>query len=172
MTEKVHIPEVIEAEEKLPQDLVALRKFAFLMDEAFTVPGTRFRFGVDALVGLIPGLGDVVGGVLSTWILVGAVRHRVPATVIARMTLNILIDLFFGAVPVAGDVFDFLWEENMKNMRLLEKHRNRRREPRSAAVMAVIGVVILVILVAISLSLVAAIIALIVWILRNAGIPS
>ena len=171
MPDKVHIPEVIEPDEKLPQDLVALRRFAFLMDEAFTVPGTNFRFGVDALVGLIPGVGDVIGGVLSAWILIGAVRHRVPSRVVARMTLNILADMLFGAVPVAGDVFDFLWEENIKNMRLLEKHRDRRHAPRSAAGMVVLGIFILVFTVALSLTVVAAVIAFLVWVFRNVGIP-
>jgi hypothetical protein len=79
MPDKVHIPEVIEPDEKLPADLVALRKFAFYMDEAFTIPGTRIRLGVDALLGLMPGVGDIIGAMLSTWIIAGALRHRVPA---------------------------------------------------------------------------------------------
>ena len=131
MPDTVHIPEVIEPDEKLPADLVALRRFAFYMDEAFSIPGTRFRLGLDALLGLIPGIGDVIAAMLSTWIIAGALRHRVPARYIVRMVMNIVVDLAIGAVPVAGDVFDFLYEENMMNMRLLEAHRDRRRPPRS-----------------------------------------
>jgi hypothetical protein len=163
-SEKVHIPEVIEPDEKLPQDLVALRRFAFLMDEAFTIPGTRARIGVDAVLGLIPGIGDVIGGVLSTWIVVGALRHRVPAGVIVRMVLNIVVDLLFGAVPVAGDVFDFLFEENMRNMRLLERHRDRRRPPRSFAQIALVAGAIVAFVVLFAVLLVIAAVAGILWI--------
>ena len=136
MPDKVHIPEVIEPDSALPKDLVALRRFAYLMDEAFVIPGTRMRLGIDAVLGLIPGIGDVIGAVLSSWIIAGALRHRVPAMVIARMVLNVSIDLIFGAVPLAGDVFDFMYEENMMNMRLLEAHRDRRRPPRSSKAIA------------------------------------
>jgi uncharacterized protein DUF4112 len=129
--DKVHIPDVIDPDEKLPPDLLALRRFAFFMDEAFRVPGTRIRVGLDALLGLLPGVGDIIGALLSTWIIAGALRHRVPAWTIGRMVMNIVIDLVGGAVPLAGDVFDFLYEENMMNMRLLEAHRDRRRPPRS-----------------------------------------
>ena len=163
--EKVHIPEVIEPDEKLPQDLVALRKFAFFMDEAISVPGTRMRVGFDALIGLIPGVGDIIGSLLSTWIIAGALRHRVPAPIIIRMVFNIAVDLVFGAVPVAGDVFDFLFEENMKNMRLLEKHRDRRRPPRSTAAIASTALAILLFFVLLSIAAVAGVVALGLWII-------
>lgn len=163
--EKVHIPDVIEPDEKLPQDLVALRRFAFLMDQAFPIPGTNVRVGFDAVLGLIPGIGDVIGGVLSTWIIAGALRHRVPSPIIARMVINVAIDLLFGAVPVAGDVFDFLFEENMKNMRLLEKHRDRRRPPRSAASIALVVGAIGVFIVGLALLVVAGAVALVLWLI-------
>ena len=165
MPDKVHIPDVVEPDSKLPRDLVALRKFAFYMDEAFTVPGTSFKVGIDALLGLIPGVGDVIGGVLSTAIVVGALRHRVPARIIARMVLNIAIDLFFGAIPVAGDVFDFLYEENMKNMRLLEKHRDRRRPPRSFAAIAFVAACIVLLIITLSVLFVAGVLAVVFWII-------
>ena len=131
MPDKTHIPEVLDPDEKLPADLLALRKFAHYMDEAFRIPGTRIRIGLDALLGLIPGIGDVIGALMSTWIVAGALRHRVPARYIVRMVFNIVVDLIGGEVPVVGDVFDFLYEENIMNMRLLEAHRDRRRPPRS-----------------------------------------
>ncbi len=165
MPDKVHIPEVIEPDEKLPQDLVALRRFAFFMDEAFVLPGTRIRVGFDALIGLIPGIGDIIGSLLSTWIIAGALRHRVPTPIIVRMVFNIAVDLIFGAVPVAGDIFDFLFEENMKNMRLLEKHRDRRRPPRSTAAIAATALAILLFFVLLSLAAVAGVIALGLWII-------
>lgn len=160
---KVHIPDVIEPDEKLPKDLVALRKFAFYMDEAISIPGTPFKIGLDAIIGLIPGVGDVAGALLSTWIVIGGLRHRVPGRVILRMILNIVIDLFFGAVPVAGDVFDFLYEENVKNMRLLEKHRDRRRPPRSTAAIFLVATCVVLFVLGVSVLFFTATIALILW---------
>ncbi len=135
------------------------------MDEAFAIPGTKIRVGLDALLGLIPGIGDVTGAVLSTWIIAGALRHRVPMRVILRMVLNVAIDLIFGAIPVAGDVFDFLYEENMKNMRLLEKHRDRTRPPRRTSEIALILGGIIAFLVLLALSMVVLTIAAIVWLI-------
>jgi hypothetical protein len=165
VADKIHIPDVIEPEEKLPADLVALRRFAHFMDEAFEIPGTKFRFGADALVGLIPGIGDIIGAVFSSWVIAGALRHRVRPLIIFRMIFNVAIDLVFGAVPVAGDVFDFLWEENMKNMRLLEKHRDRTRPPRSTGEIALILGLIVAFFVVLSLMLVGALIAVILWLI-------
>lgn len=163
MPDKIHIPEVIEPDEKLPADLVALRKFAYYMDEAFRVPGTPIKVGIDALLGLIPGIGDIIGGLLSTWIVIGAVRHRVPPFIVFRMLVNIGIDLLGGAVPLAGDVFDFLYEENMMNMRLLEKHRNRRRPPRSPGAMVLVTACIVLIVLCMAVGIVGGLVALAAW---------
>ena len=167
MPDQPHIPEVIEPDSKLPSDLVALRKFARLMDEAVAVPGTNIRVGLDAAVGLIPGIGDIVGGVLSTWIIVGALRHRVRARIIMRMIGNVLIDLIFGAVPLAGDVFDFLFEENMRNMRLLELHRDRRRPPRSVSQIAGVAILIVGFVILVAVSLIVALAALVLWLISQ-----
>ena len=164
MPEKVHVAEIVEPDEKLPRDLVALRRFAYFMDEAVAIKGTPIKVGFDAVLGLIPGVGDVIGGVLSSWIVIGALRHRVPGRIIMRMLLNIGIDLVFGAVPVAGDVFDFLYEENVKNLRLLEKHRDRRRPPRSYASIAFVAVLIVLLIVAMAVAVMAGLIALVLWI--------
>lgn len=128
---KVIIPEVIEPDERLPRDLVALRKFSVLMDQAVGIPGTGRRIGLDAGLGFIPGIGDAVAALLSTWIIIGALRHRVPFLHIVRMVINVLIDLVLGEVPLLGDLFDIVFEENVMNMRLLMRHRDRSKPPRS-----------------------------------------
>lgn len=162
--EKIHIPEVIEADEKLPPDLVALRRFAMVMDELVGVPGTRLRFGLDGLLGLVPGVGDVISALLSAWIVAGALRHRVPMPKIARMVFNILIDLIIGEIPFAGDFFDFAFEENVMNMRILMQHRDRGRPPRRASEVAGVLAVIVLVILLIGIFSLAAVIAGVVWI--------
>lgn len=162
--EKVHIPEVIEPDAKLPPDLVALRRFAVFLDEAVPIPGTGRRVGLDAAVGLIPGLGDVISGLLSAWIIVGAMRHRVPTPKILRMILNVLIDIALGAFPVVGDVFDWVFEQNVMNMRLLLAHRNRRLPPRSTTEVAAAAIFMVIVIVAFALAVAAGLVAAIFWI--------
>ena len=160
---KVIIPEVIEPDEKLPKDLVALRKFAFFMDEAVPVPGTRRRVGLDAGLSLIPGVGEAIGAFLSAWIIVGALRHRVPLPRVGRMVFYVLVDTILGSIPVVGTIFDWLFEENVMNMNALLRYRDRTRPPRS--IKAILGITSLVIFVisiaAIIVTLVP--IALIIW---------
>ena len=103
-------------------DLGSLRSLQRLLDEAFRVPGTRIRFGWDAIVGLIPWAGDVLTALLGVAILVSAHRLRVPGIVQVRMLLNLAIDLLIGLVPFAGDIADVFWKANTKNMTLLERH--------------------------------------------------
>jgi hypothetical protein len=162
--QKVHIPEVIEPDEKLPPDLVALRRFALLLDEAVRVPGTNRKVGLDAGIGLIPGVGDVISGLMSAWIIVGAMRHRVPLPKILRMILNVLIDLAIGAIPVLGDVFDFVFEQNVMNMRLLMTYRNRRLPPRRTIEVAAAAIFIVLLIVAFALLGVASMVAVVLWI--------
>ncbi len=102
--------------------LVALRKWAVLLDSAFQVPGTRFRFGLDPIVGLLPGAGDLVTGFFSVMILVHSVRLRIPKVVIARMMLNTALDLLTGVVPLLGDLFHAAFKANLRNLALLERH--------------------------------------------------
>ena len=114
-----------------PQDraLAALRKWAVLLDSAFQVPGTKLRFGIDPIVGLIPGAGDLVTGFFSVMILLHAVRLRVPKIVIARMVANTGLDLLAGAVPLLGDLFDAGYKANLRNLGMLERHSLRGVPP-------------------------------------------
>jgi hypothetical protein len=103
-------------------DLALLRRWAVLLDSAFGVPGTRVRFGLDGIIGLVPGLGDFVAPVFTGLLLVTALRMRVPAVVQARMVLNAALDMVLGLVPVLGDLVDIAWKANLRNLALLERH--------------------------------------------------
>ena len=89
------------------------------MDSRFELPGTGLRFGLDPLVGLIPGIGDAMTTVVSLYIISLAGRCGLPRITVARMALNVLIDMLLGAVPLVGDAFDVWWKANQKNARLL-----------------------------------------------------
>ena len=93
------------------------------------MPGTTWRFGLDGIVGLIPGIGDTASALVSLYIVAEAWRLGVRKRTIARMLGNIALDSIIGAVPVAGDLFDFIWKSNAKNLRLAERDL-LRFEPR------------------------------------------
>lgn len=99
-----------------------LERLARLLDSAFAIPGTRFQFGLDGVIGLAPGVGDAVGIALSSYIVVEAWRMGVPPQILMRMIANIVVDGAIGAVPIAGDLFDFVWKANRRNIDLLLRH--------------------------------------------------
>lgn len=101
---------------------VKRRDLTWLLDNSIQLPG-GLKIGLDGLIGLIPGVGDVVGGGLSTWILYQAYKQGVPKTVLARMVVNIFIDTVIGFIPLIGDLFDFIWKANAKNATLLARHK-------------------------------------------------
>ena len=164
---KVHIPEVFEPDETLPADLVTLRKFAMLLDEAVRIPGTNRKVGLDAGIGLIPGVGDVISGALSAWIIVGALRHRVPTSKVFRMLVNVIVDLLLGAIPVLGDVFDFVFEQNVMNMRLLMAHRRRDLPPRSTVEVAAAATFVVIIIVSFALLVTVGMVAAVLWLVSQ-----
>jgi hypothetical protein len=102
--------------------LESLRRWAVILDSLFRVPGTSIRFGLDAIVGLIPGLGDMASPIYTALILLEGLRRRVPAVVQARMVLNAALDMGVGLVPILGDIADVAWKANLKNLALLERH--------------------------------------------------
>lgn len=97
--------------------------FADIMDRRFTIPGTNIRYGIDAIIGLVPGVGDWLGGIAALYIPVRAAFRNVSAPVITRMFINIMIDILIGAIPLLGDIFDFIWKSNIKNAQLLKKYK-------------------------------------------------
>ena len=110
------------ARETSSRRLAALARFAELLDSGIRIPGTQLRFGLDPLIGLIPGVGDAAGAVLAGWILVEAIRLGASRATLVRIAGNIALDAGFGTVPLIGDIFDFAWKANVRNVTLLERH--------------------------------------------------
>jgi hypothetical protein len=99
-----------------------LRRLARLLDAGVRVPGTRWEIGLDPLIGVVPGAGDVLGAVVSTYILVQSARCGASTVVLLRMLVNIAVDALLGSVPILGDLFDVVWKANLKNVQLLERY--------------------------------------------------
>ena len=143
------------------QALQRVRRFAWLLDNSIPIPGTRFRIGLDALIGLIPGLGDAAGAVFSSYILLEAGKLGVSRSTLLRMGANVLIESVVGVIPLAGDLFDAGWKANQRNLGLLERSLEApalaRRRDRGfvAATVIIVG--------AIGIGLAAATWALLAW---------
>ena len=97
----------------------SLDQLSTLMDGLFRIPGTGWRVGLDAIVGLIPGVGDLATTAVSFYILAAGVRYRVPKVTLLRMAANVGVDYALGAIPVVGDLFDAAWKSNQMNVELL-----------------------------------------------------
>jgi hypothetical protein len=147
--------------------IAGLRQLARLLDAAVGIPGTNIRVGLDAVLGLIPGAGDIAGGILSSFIIVQAAKLGAPRAVLARMVLNVAVDSIVGAVPILGDLFDIGWKSNMRNAELLERYVERPQATRTASrwtvVAAVAGVLLIVV------GMIAVVVAVVRWL---AGLTS
>lgn len=103
-----------------------LRLLSSLLDSRFSIPGTALKFGLDGIIGLIPGGGDLIGSLLSAYIVFGAAKAGAPLHVLLRMVGNIGVDTLVGVVPVVGDLADFVWKANDRNIVLLDRHLARQ----------------------------------------------
>jgi hypothetical protein len=99
-----------------------LEKLAWILDSVIPIPGTNWRIGLDGLIGLIPGVGDISAGAISTYILYQALRMGVPTMVVGRMLLNIVMESVVGVIPFFGDIFDFAFKANKRNVELLREY--------------------------------------------------
>lgn len=122
--------------------LERVRALSRVLDTAIRIPGTNMRFGLDAVIGLVPGVGDVVGAGMSGFIILTAARLGAPPSVLVRMLANVGLDTVVGAVPLAGDLFDAAWRANTRNAALLERHLQAPAATRRAST----GVVVLILL--------------------------
>ncbi len=99
-----------------------LEILAVMLDSAFRVPGTKFRIGLDSMIGLIPGVGDAIGAGLSGYLLYRGARAGIPLRALLQMTGNVLLDTLTGIVPIAGDIFDAAYKSNLKNVAIIQRH--------------------------------------------------
>ncbi len=143
------------------QGLEQLRRLAKLMDAQFRIPGTDIRFGLDGIIGLIPGAGDLTTFAVSGYILWMMATKGASGFVLARMVLNIVIDLIIGAIPFIGDIFDVAFKANMRNMKLMEQHYVEGRHNGSAWKVII---PVLIILLALLVLIIWATYKLVVWI--------
>lgn len=112
-------------------ELPAVRRvktLSYLLDNSIRIPGTRYRIGLDPIIGLLPGIGDTAGAVLSTYIVLESARLGASLATLSRMVINILVESIFGSLPLIGDVFDAAWKANERNMNLLESHLEKSDE--------------------------------------------
>jgi hypothetical protein len=138
------IPEVVAVDQRR---LDRLRRVGWLLDNSLPIPGTRFRLGIDQIVGLVPGVGDLVGGVLSLYIIVESARMGVPRSLLARMGWNVAVDTLVGEIPVLGDLFDIGFKANIRNLALLDGYLQHpaavRQSSRRFLALIVVGLVLL-----------------------------
>ena len=134
------------------KSIARLRSLAKLMDAQFKIPGTNFRFGLDGLLGLIPGAGDLSTFAVSGYMVMILAQNGASGFVLARMVLNILIDAIFGSIPLLGDIFDVFFKANIRNIKLMEEHYVEGRH-RGGAWKVIVPVLLFVLL----------IIGLIIW---------
>jgi len=111
-----------EEKEILEEKLTRLRQLSENLDESFTIPGTNIKFGIDALIGLVLGGGDLMGSLFSLYLLRTAIKMKLPKSAILSIIFNIIIDTAIGIIPIAGDIFDIFWKSNKRNMKIIERN--------------------------------------------------
>jgi hypothetical protein len=134
----------------VPQDPV-IEYLEWLMERA--IPVGRWSFGLDGILGIIPGVGDVLAGIIASYIIARAARAGVPRAALARMMTNVAIDTLLGSVPIVGDVFDFLYKSNTKNLRIYQESLQGRSEPAKDWATVVLFIVAMLTLLAIPVAI-------------------
>jgi hypothetical protein len=130
------------------QRIAALRHVARLLDSAYQIPGTSYRFGLDPVVGLVPGLGDLISPLFTIALLWQSQDLQLPRIVQLRMLFNVLIDTVIGIVPLAGDLFDVAWKANDMNMALLDRHAGEERPASAGDWLFVVGLTLVLVAIA------------------------
>lgn len=150
------MPDIISLKPAQQQRIQRVRQLAKLLDEAFLIPGTNKRIGLDPIIGLIPGGGDTVTMLMSGYIVVEAALIGLPASTLLKMVGNIVVDAVVGTVPVAGDLFDVVSKANMRNIKLLDGHLDEPEFRAKSDKFLVVFIVALLAIVIVSFGLIAA----------------
>ncbi|HEY9883356.1 MAG TPA: DUF4112 domain-containing protein [Thermosynechococcaceae cyanobacterium] len=145
--------------------LQRVRTLSRLLDNAIPIPGTRFRLGLDPVLGLLPGAGDFVGAALSVYMVIEAARFGLPRKTLVQMVTNLVLDSVGGSVPVLGDLFDATWKANSRNLALLEAHVATPEPAKAADRRFVIFIVLALLLLLVGIGVVATL--LISWVVRT-----
>ena len=103
------------------EKLIRLKRLSERLDNTFTIPGTKYKIGIEALIGAVPIIGDLIGGILASYIMYSGMKMGAPPQIIARMAVNIAIDFTIGSIPIIGDLFDLVSKANKKNVELIEE---------------------------------------------------
>ena len=145
-----------------PQRFLLAKFLAEWLDQRFTIPGTSIRIGLDPILGLIPGIGDMIANLAGSAIILIAAQYRLPKIVLLRMGLNVALNAMIGAIPVFGDIFSIWFRSNIKNAHLLERYAGTEDRVSNFGnwifVIAVIGGIILLLI---------AILVVTVWVLKR-----
>jgi hypothetical protein len=131
MPTQSHIIDTPVLEDREIADTSDIEALASWLDSRWVLPGTNWRFGLDSVIGLVPGIGDAITGLMGAYIIARAHQLGAPPLLLVRMGANLAVDSVFGALPLVGDVFDFAFKSNRKNVRLLLRHLEKQsRQPR------------------------------------------
>jgi hypothetical protein len=117
-----------EIEEQNEEKLLRLKLLSNRLDEIITIPGTKYKIGIDPIIGTIPIIGDLLGSIISIYILYSGSKIGLSSRIIAKMSLNIGFDFVLGLIPIIGDIFDMGWKANKRNVKLIENNINKSDE--------------------------------------------
>ena len=142
---------------------VRVNHLAWLLDSSIPLPGTNFRIGLEALLGLVPVVGDALGVVLSGYIVHQAARLGVPSAILLRMVMNVAVEGIVGSIPFAGDVFDAAWKANQRNVELLNSYLDRPEKAAAATRTYMLMLVAMMVFLVLAIGLVAYLMVNWVW---------
>ncbi len=144
-----------------------LNRLAWLLDSSIPLPGVKFRIGLDALIGLVPGIGDLIGVILSSYIVGESARAGLPKAILARMVFNVAVEGVVGMIPLVGDLFDAGWKANQRNTRLLDAYLQNPRKARASGGAFVVGMIGLMVVLLVATGVVAFLVLRWAWQMLN-----